>query len=91
LGTIRCAYISLGAIRSHRPRPPSPSLVDQAVRGAGLSANALAHGVTGAINLIPDAMTSAYNFARNPHMPSWKEINPFSGEAWPSNTPSAYV
>jgi len=71
--------------------PPSPSLVDQAVRGAGLSANALAHGVTGAINLIPDAMTSAYNFARNPHMPSWKEINPFSAEAWPSNTPSAYV
>ncbi len=63
----------------------------QLARGVGLSANALAHGVVGAINMIPDAATAAYDFARNPHVPSWQEINPFSSQAWPSNTPSAYA
>jgi hypothetical protein len=60
-------------------------------RGLGLSANALAHGVVGAVNMVPDAMTAAYNFAQNPHIPKWSEVNPFSADAWPSNTPSAYA
>ncbi len=82
--------------------PPAPSvktaeeasagtLGHQLARGVGLSANAIAHGVTGAINLVPDAATAAYNFAKNPHVPSWDEINPFSAKAWPDNTPSAYT
>lgn len=81
------------------PAPPVKSaeeasagtLGHQLARGVGLSANALAHGVTGAINLVPDAATAAYNFAKNPHVPSWDEINPFSAKAWPDNTPSAYT
>jgi hypothetical protein len=76
------------------PAPVDPgtgTLGHQLVRGIGLSANALAHGVVGAVNMVPDAMTAAYNFVQNPHIPKWSEINPFSAEAWPSNTPSAYA
>ncbi len=69
----------------------SGTIGHQLARGIGLSANALAHGVVGAINVIPDAATAAYDFARNPHIPSWSEINPFSAQAWPENTPSAYA
>lgn len=76
-----------------KPKEPekNPSYVEQAMRGVGLSANALAHGLVGAIDVVPDAATAAYNWASNPHVPSWEEINPFSSKAWPDNTPSAYA
>jgi hypothetical protein len=71
--------------------PGTGSISHQLLRGAGLSANALAHGVVGAVDMIPDAMTAAYNFAKNPHIPKWEEVNPFSAKAWPSNTPTAFA
>lgn len=59
------------------------TLTDQLTRGAGLSVRALAQGVAALPMMIPDAATSVMNFARNPHIPGWRELFQY-----PENAPS---
>lgn len=69
------------AIRKNMPAaaPKPRSLLQEMGRGVGLIGRAGIDVATGVPGLFANAASQAINFAKNPHVPSLNELNPFAG------------